>query len=99
MVHSDERQGFLESKYTHKYIQYIHIYTYIHTYIHISIHIQEKTRAVRELTATVLARAPKMCNFIEWQDKKVRTYTTPCERMYLCMYIIYLIRMLFHNVN
>ena len=32
---------------------------------------QEKTRAVRELTATVLARPPKMCNFIEWQDKKV----------------------------
>ena len=32
---------------------------------------QEKTRAVRELTATVLSRLPKMCNFIEWQDKKV----------------------------
>jgi len=32
---------------------------------------QEKTRAIRELTATVLARPPKMCNFIEWQDKKV----------------------------
>lgn len=32
---------------------------------------QEKTRAVRELTATVLSRPPKMCNFIEWQDKKV----------------------------
>ncbi len=32
---------------------------------------KEKTRAVRELTATVLSRAPKMCNFIEWQDKKV----------------------------
>jgi AP-1 complex subunit sigma 1/2 len=26
---------------------------------------------VRELTATVLSRPPKMCNFIEWQDKKV----------------------------
>jgi AP-1 complex subunit sigma 1/2 len=33
--------------------------------------IQEKTRAVRELTATVLSRPAKMCNFIEWQDKKV----------------------------
>lgn len=33
--------------------------------------LQEKTRAVRELTATVLSRPPKMCNFIEWQDKKV----------------------------
>jgi AP-1 complex subunit sigma 1/2 len=32
---------------------------------------KEKTRAIRELTATVLARPPKMCNFIEWQDKKV----------------------------
>lgn len=32
---------------------------------------KEKLRAVRELTATVLARQPKMCNFIEWQDKKV----------------------------
>ena len=40
---------------------------------HFLIHdrLQEKTRAVRELTATVLARPPKMCNFIEWQDKKV----------------------------
>lgn len=33
--------------------------------------LQEKSRAVRELTATVLSRPPKMCNFIEWQDKKV----------------------------
>ncbi len=32
---------------------------------------KEKARAVRELTATVLARPAKMCNFIEWQDKKV----------------------------
>lgn len=32
---------------------------------------QEKARAIRELTATVLSRAPKMCNFVEWQDKKV----------------------------
>lgn len=34
-------------------------------------HPQEKARAVRELTATVLSRPPKMCNFIEWMDKKV----------------------------
>lgn len=27
---------------------------------------KEKTRAIRELTATVLSRQPKMCNFIEW---------------------------------
>ncbi len=33
--------------------------------------VKEKTRAVRELTTSVLARPPKMCNFIEWQDKKV----------------------------
>lgn len=26
---------------------------------------------MRELTATVLSRPPKMCNFIEWGDKKV----------------------------
>lgn len=32
---------------------------------------KEKTRAIRELTASVLARPPKMCNFLEWQDKKV----------------------------
>ncbi|TFJ82138.1 hypothetical protein NSK_006467 [Nannochloropsis salina CCMP1776] len=32
---------------------------------------KEKARAIRELTNLVLARAPKMCNFIEWRDKKV----------------------------
>eukprot|EP01033_Poteriospumella_lacustris_P013646 gene13647-9774_t len=32
---------------------------------------KEKSRAIRELTATVLSRPPKMCNFIDWQDKKV----------------------------
>jgi AP-1 complex subunit sigma 1/2 len=32
---------------------------------------KEKTRASRELIATILARPPKMCNFVEWQDKKV----------------------------
>ena len=26
---------------------------------------------MRELTASVLARAQKMCNFLEWQDKKI----------------------------
>ena len=31
--------------------------------------LQEKTRAVRELSAQVLSRPPKMCNFIEWQGK------------------------------
>eukprot|EP00624_Nannochloropsis_granulata_P006214 evm.model.NODE_45415_length_16343_cov_32.634583.2 len=32
---------------------------------------KEKARSIRELTTLVLARAPKMCNFIEWRDKKV----------------------------
>lgn len=32
---------------------------------------KEKVRAIRELTASVLARPPKLCNFLEWQDKKV----------------------------
>lgn len=32
---------------------------------------KDKARALRELTATILARPQKMCNFIEWQDKKV----------------------------
>ena len=36
-----------------------------------SMSVKEKTRAIRELTASVLARPPKMCNFLEWQDKKV----------------------------
>ncbi len=26
---------------------------------------------MREITATILSRAPKMCNVVEWQDKKV----------------------------
>ena len=30
-----------------------------------------KARIVREITATVLARAPKMCNFVEWRNKKI----------------------------
>ncbi|CAM9172575.1 unnamed protein product, partial [Ectocarpus sp. 6 AP-2014] len=32
---------------------------------------KEKARTVREITSTVLARAPKMCNFVEWRDKKI----------------------------
>ena len=31
---------------------------------------KERTRAMREISATVLSRAPKMCNFIVWQDLK-----------------------------
>lgn len=32
---------------------------------------KEKSRAIREIVSTILSRPPKMCNFIEWQDKKV----------------------------
>jgi hypothetical protein len=32
---------------------------------------KEKARIIRELTTLVLARPPKMCNFLEWRDKKV----------------------------
>lgn len=32
---------------------------------------KEKGRIVREVTTTVLARQSKMCNFIEWRDKKI----------------------------
>jgi AP-1 complex subunit sigma 1/2 len=37
----------------------------------VEISAKAKSRAMRELTASVLSRPPKMCNFIEWQDKKV----------------------------
>jgi AP-1 complex subunit sigma 1/2 len=33
--------------------------------------VQDKTRSVRELTGMVLSRPPKLCNFLEWRDKKV----------------------------
>eukprot|EP00611_Tribonema_gayanum_P016503 TRINITY_DN2872_c0_g1_i1.p1 TRINITY_DN2872_c0_g1~~TRINITY_DN2872_c0_g1_i1.p1 ORF type:complete len:154 (-),score=49.23 TRINITY_DN2872_c0_g1_i1:93-554(-) len=32
---------------------------------------KEKARIVREITTLVLARPPKMCNFLEWRDKKI----------------------------
>jgi len=32
---------------------------------------KEEARIVREITSTVLARAPKMCNFVEWRNKKI----------------------------
>lgn len=38
---------------------------------------KEKARAMREITATVLSRAPKMCNFIGWQDLKVLSSLEP----------------------
>ena len=32
---------------------------------------RDKVRIIREVTAMVLGRPPKMCNFIEWRDKKI----------------------------
>ena len=33
--------------------------------------VKDKARAMREITACVLARGQKLCNFLEWQDKKI----------------------------
>jgi len=43
---------------------------------------KDKTRAVRELTSMVLSRAPKMCNFLEWRDKKI------CYKRYASLFFI-----------
>jgi AP-1 complex subunit sigma 1/2 len=32
---------------------------------------KDKARAMREITASVLSRGAKLCNFLEWQDKKI----------------------------
>jgi AP-1 complex subunit sigma 1/2 len=32
---------------------------------------REKKKVARELTGQILARKPKMCNFIEWRDLKI----------------------------
>ena len=32
---------------------------------------KEKKKIIRDLTTAVLARKPKMCNFIEWKDMKI----------------------------
>ena len=32
---------------------------------------KDKARAVREVSATVLARQQKQCNFLEYKDKKI----------------------------
>ena len=39
---------------------------WFHTYSN-----REKGRITRELSSTILSRPPKMCNFIEWTDKRV----------------------------
>ena len=32
---------------------------------------KDKSRIMREVTSMVLSRPPKMCNFIEWKEKKI----------------------------
>ena len=32
---------------------------------------KDKKKTVRDVTAAILARKPKMCNFIEWKDIKI----------------------------
>ncbi len=32
---------------------------------------KDKARIMREVTSMVLSRPPKMCNFIEWKEKKI----------------------------
>jgi len=32
---------------------------------------KDKAATLREVTAAVLARAPKMCNFLEWRERKL----------------------------
>lgn len=45
---------------------------------------KEKARIVREVTATVLARAPKMCNFIEWRADKKIVYKRYASLFFIC---------------
>ncbi|KAJ1449472.1 Adaptor protein complex sigma subunit [Pelagophyceae sp. CCMP2097] len=45
---------------------------------------KEKSRIVREVTATVLARAPKMCNFIEWRADKKIVYKRYASLYFIC---------------
>ena len=45
---------------------------------------KEKARIVREITATVLARAPKMCNFIEWRADKKIVYKRYASLFFIC---------------
>ena len=46
---------------------------------------KDKSRAVRELTSMVLSRAPKMCNFLEWRDKKI------CYKRYASLFFAFAI--------
>ncbi|XP_057501981.1 AP-1 complex subunit sigma-1-like [Actinidia eriantha] len=46
---------------------------------------KERTKVIRELSGLILARGPKLCNFVEWRDLKVvyRRYAS----LYFCMCI------------
>merc|ERR1719272_6781 len=46
---------------------------------------KERKKIPRELIPSILARKPKMCNFIEWRDKKIvyKRYAS----LYFCMAI------------
>lgn len=45
---------------------------------------KERTRIVRDVTATVLSRAPKMCNFIEWKIDKKIVYKRYASLFFIC---------------
>ena len=32
---------------------------------------KERAKITKEVTAVVLARAPKLCNFVDWKDQKI----------------------------
>jgi AP-1 complex subunit sigma 1/2 len=59
---------------------------------------KEKQRLVREVTASVLGRSQKMCNFIEYKGKKI-VYKRYASLFFVCvvggevghlLYIVYL---------
>ncbi len=51
--------------------------------------LKDKQRIMREVSAMVLNRAPKMCNFIEWKEKKIVykrcvVAAEACTRLLIC---------------
>jgi AP-1 complex subunit sigma 1/2 len=45
---------------------------------------KDKQRIVREVTSAVLARGPKMCNFVEYKGKKV-VYKRYASLFFVCL--------------
>ena len=43
---------------------------------------KERTKIVREVSQMVLGRAPRLCNFLDWRDKKIiyKRYRTAGQR-------------------